>query len=255
MRVALHLLAGLAAASAFTSSSRAAFRPSKASSPLSMSTEEAAAAAAAGVPIVITGNNVEVTPAMNDYVMKKLERTVGKLASSGAVKDCDVHLTVNKNPKVKNAHRAEVVTSLKGTVIRCAEDSPDMYASIDAVSDRLARKLKRYKERRLDGWHGGPHIGENMAEVLDSLDTVEEATTDVEAVAAAEDFVDPEAPKVTKIKSYDLSRAVSLQEAIFALDYIDHDFYVFRNEEDNQINVVYKRNAGGVGLIQPAGEE
>jgi len=48
-----------------------------------------------------------------------------------------------------------------------------------------------------------------------------------------------------------LSNPISLEEAIFALDYIDHDFYVFRESETNEINVVYKRNAGGVGLIAP----
>lgn len=51
--------------------------------------------------------------------------------------------------------------------------------------------------------------------------------------------------------SFDLSKPISIKEAIFALDYIDHDFYVFRDEETNEISVVYKRNAGGVGLIQP----
>lgn len=51
--------------------------------------------------------------------------------------------------------------------------------------------------------------------------------------------------------SFDLSNPISLEEAIFALDYIDHDFYVFRDSETKEINVVYKRNAGGVGLIQP----
>ena len=54
------------------------------------------------------------------------------------------------------------------------------------------------------------------------------------------------------VRSYDLSKKISVQEAVFALDYVDHDFYVFRNEEDGEINVVYKRNAGGVGLIQPS---
>lgn len=54
------------------------------------------------------------------------------------------------------------------------------------------------------------------------------------------------------LRSYDLSNKISVQEAVFALDYVDHDFYVFRNEEDGEINVVYKRNAGGVGLIQPS---
>lgn len=53
------------------------------------------------------------------------------------------------------------------------------------------------------------------------------------------------------VVSFDLSTPISIQEAIFALDYIDHDFYVFRDAESNEISVVYKRNAGGVGLIQP----
>ena len=120
-----------------------------------------------------------------------------------------------------------------------------MYASIDAVTDRLSKKLKKYKERRLEGYHGGPNMGENLAEVLDSI-TVEDSASDDE-----DEFVDPEAPVVTKIKSYDLKNGISVQEAIFALDYVDHGFYVFRNEESNEINVVYKRNAGGYGLIEP----
>uniref|UniRef100_A0A7S2RPC0 Sigma 54 modulation/S30EA ribosomal protein C-terminal domain-containing protein n=1 Tax=Eucampia antarctica TaxID=49252 RepID=A0A7S2RPC0_9STRA len=199
------------------------------------------------VPIIVSGNNIEMTPALNEYINSKLERIIGKLSSSGAVKDCDVHLTVNKNPKVKAAHKAEVVTTLKGTVIRCSEETPDMYASIDAVTDRLARKLRKYKERRLSGYHGGPNMGENLASVLDSVaDSIEET-----AASDGEEFVDPEAPVVTKIKSYDLSNAMTLQEAIFSLDYVDHDFYVFRDSESNEINVVYKRNAGGHGLIQP----
>ena len=48
-----------------------------------------------------------------------------------------------------------------------------------------------------------------------------------------------------------MSKSISIKEAIFALDYIDHDFYVFRDDESNEVSVVYKRNAGGVGLIQP----
>jgi len=51
--------------------------------------------------------------------------------------------------------------------------------------------------------------------------------------------------------SFDLSSTMTVNEAIFALDYIDHDFYVFRDAETKDISVVYKRNAGGVGLIQP----
>ena len=86
-------------------------------------------------------------------------------------------------------------------------------------------------------------------DLADALNAVEDEGTDV--AATSDDFVDPEAPVVTKVKSYDLSKSISVQEAVFSLDYVDHDFYVFRNDDDGEINVVYKRGAGGVGLIQP----
>lgn len=58
---------------------------------LAMSTEN--------ISYVITGNNIDVTPSLNEYVNKKLDKIVGKL-SADAIQECDVHLSVNKNPKV-----------------------------------------------------------------------------------------------------------------------------------------------------------
>jgi len=199
------------------------------------------------VPITISGDNIDLTPALSDYVNQKVERTVGKLSSVSAVSNCDVFLTVNKNPKVESSHTAEVVTSIKGTTFRVAESSPDMYASIDLVANRLARKLRKYKERRLNGYHGGPNMGENLADVLNSIEVEDDEPADEED----ESFIDPEQAVITKVKSFDLGTPISIKEAIFALDYIDHDFYVFRDEESSEVSVVYKRNAGGVGLIQP----
>lgn len=109
-----------------------------------------------------------------------------------------------------------------------------------------ARKLRAYKERRLDGYHGGKINGEDFNEVLSAIDDVETV-----AVVEEDDPVDPFAPEVTKIKSFDLNKPITMQEAIFALDYIDHDFYVYKDSDTDQISVVYKRNAGGIGLIQP----
>ncbi|KAL3781477.1 hypothetical protein HJC23_009146 [Cyclotella cryptica] len=226
----ISVLASCVAFSPAPSFSSRAIAPSK---PLQMTVK---------APIVITGDNIDLTPALSDYVNQKIERTLGKLPT--AVSHCDVYLSVNKNPKVENRHIAEVVTTLKGTTFRVAENSPDMYQSIDLVASRLARKLRKYKERRLDGYHGGPNMGENLADVLNSIE-VDESVSDDEV------FIDPEQTVVTKVKSFDLSTPISIKEAIFALDYIDHDFYVFRDEETNEVSVVYKRNAGGVGLIQP----
>jgi len=162
------------------------------------------------VPITISGDNIDLTPALSDYLNEKVDRTLGKLSAVSGVSNCDVFLTVNKNPKVKEAHPAEVVTSIKGTTFRVAETSPDMYASIDLVANRLARKLRNYKERRLNGYHGGPNMGENLADVLNSIEVEDEAPVE-------DEDIDPEQAVVTKVKSFDLSNAISVKEAIFHL--------------------------------------
>jgi len=220
------------------------------SKPLAMSSESEGI----GVPIIVTGTNIDVTPALMEHVTKKMEKVIGKLAKNGMIRECDVHLTVTKNPEVKDSHAAEVTTYLKGTTIRSTMATPDMYGSIDLVSSKLARKLAKYKDRRIKGYHGGSNMGEKLAEILDEISMSVDEMAEVETGSQAneDEFdVDPFEPVVTRIKSFDLSKPQSLKEAIFALDYIDHDFYVFRDAETNLISVVYKRNAGGVGLIQP----
>lgn len=235
----LIILSALATSDAFAPITNPSTRNTKVNNGLQMTVK---------VPITLTGDNIDLTPALTEYANQKLERTLGKLSTVSGVSACDVHLTVNKNPKVESAHTAEVVTSLKGTTFRVAEASPDMYASIDLVANRLARKLRKYKERRLEGYHGGPNMGENLADVLNGIEAEEE---EEEVEEEVEEYTDPEQAVVTKVKNFDLSKPISIKEAIFALDYIEHDFYVFRDEETNEVSVVYKRNAGGVGLIQP----
>ena len=66
-----------------------------------------------------------------------------------------------------------------------------------------------------------------------------------------DEFTDPEAPTITKVKSFALDKPIKVDEAVFALDYTDHDFYVFRNADTNEVNVVYKRNVGGIGHVEP----
>ena len=67
-----------------------------------------------------------------------------------------------------------------------------------------ARKLRKYKERRLNGYHGGPNMGENLADVLDSIDEVD-TEVDNASLDAEEDasFMDPEQAVITKVKRWD----------------------------------------------------
>jgi putative sigma-54 modulation protein len=122
-----------------------------------------------------------------------------------------------------------------------------MYTSIDAAASALNRKLLKYKERRLQGFHSGNSMGDDLMTALEAMED-DMATDDV--VDEVDEYVDPEKPSITKVNSFDLKNGIPLKEAIFALDYVDHDFFVFKNEETDKVNVVYKRNAGGVGLIE-----
>jgi len=199
-------------------------------------------------PIITTGNNVEVTPAMNEYVDKKLGVVLER--HSNIVTKCDVHLSVIHNPRVKLSHCAEVTISVKGLVMRTSERSENMYASIDMVADQLARKLRKFKEKKKS-------VSKDSAFRAGEVDLAEEDDDEVEE---ADDFGDSDSltdspfgdvnMDIVKQKSFSME-PISLADAVLCLEYIDHDFYVFRNKETNEINVVYKRNQGGVGHIEP----
>lgn len=195
------------------------------------------------MPIITTGNNVEVTPAMNEYVDKKLGVVLER--HSNIVTKCDVHLSVIYNPRVKLSHCAEVTVSVKGLVMRTSERSENMYASIDMMADGLARKLRKFKEKKKSvskdsAFRAG-------ADLEDEEDEEDSGLGDDFGDSLSELNVDMD---IVKQKSFNME-PISVQDAVLCLEYIDHDFYVFRNKDTNDINVVYKRNQGGVGHIEP----
>ncbi|MGK3760381.1 MAG: putative sigma-54 modulation protein [Bacillariaceae sp.] len=131
-----------------------------------------------------------------------------------------------------------------------------MYSSIDAAAKDLARKLQKYRTRRKEGWHSGNKMGDDLMDALEELeldeidDEIAAEFAQKENVSKAGDFIDPNEPNIMKVNSYDLDNAIPIKEAIFALDYVDHDFFVFKDEETGKPSIVYKRNAGGIGHIE-----
>ena len=75
----------------------------------------------------------------------------------------DVHLVVNRNPRVEKSDIAEVTVFAKGTVIRATESDASMYASIDLVADTIARKLRKYKDRNVSSKRHRPSVSETTA--------------------------------------------------------------------------------------------
>jgi len=201
---------------------------------------------------------------LHKYVEEKVGKSISKYTHF--IIKVEVHLSVAHNPSIKQRHTAEVTVFARKHVLRASESAETMYAAIDLVSDILERKLQRYKERLHEPVHG-PKTSEIAAEPIPSLDSVsrkqssnkkEEEENEWKEVVdkySNDNLLDTLRPEemVVKKKSFPVPRQ-SVAEAVLCLEYIDHDFYVFRNSETGEINIVYKRNHGGVGLIVPERE-
>lgn len=186
--------------------------------------------------LLIQGNNITVTDAIHDYVQQKLEKAVKHFQN--LTTKVDVHLSVARNARIADKHKAEVTVYANGTVIRAQEGSENLYASIDLVADKIARQLRKYKERHLDKIER-PQT--KTGEVIEDKPVAQNLVGDRT----------PELPsEVVRMKYFAMS-PMTIEEALEQLQLVDHDFYMFHNSATNQINVVYVRNHGGYGVIQP----
>lgn len=186
--------------------------------------------------LVIQGKNIEITDAINEYVTQKIEKAVNHFQH--LMTEVDVSLSVARNPRITSSQTAEVTLYLNGAVIRAEESSENLYASIDLVADKITRKLRKYKEKRQEKQHTAIS---KSAEALADRPLVEDLVRDRE----------PQLPTQVLRTKYFAMPPMSVQEALEQLELIDHDFYMFLNSETNEINVVYERNHGGYGLLQP----
>jgi putative sigma-54 modulation protein len=186
--------------------------------------------------LLIQGNNIAVTDAIHDYVQQKLEKAVRHYQS--ITTKVDVHLSVARNARINDKHKAEVTVYANGKIIRAQEGSENLYASIDLVSDKIARQLRKYKEKYLDTQ---VHVPQKTSELIEEQPVVDDLIGDRT----------PSLPSEVVRMKYFAIPAMTIQDALEQLQLVDHDFYMFRNQETNEINVIYIRNHGGYGVIQP----
>jgi len=186
--------------------------------------------------ILIQGNNIDVTESIHDYVEEKLEKAVRHFQNLAS--KVDVHLSVARNARISNKHKAEVTVYANGTIIRAQENSESLYASIDLVSDKIARQLRKYKERNLD---------KKIHPVEKTVEAIEEKPVEGSLVGDRH----AELPTEVVRMKYFAMESMTIDEAREQLELVDHDFYMFRNKETEEINVIYVRNHGGYGVIQP----
>jgi putative sigma-54 modulation protein len=189
--------------------------------------------------LVLQGKNIELTDAIREYVQQKIEKAVSHFENFTT--EVDVNLSVNHNPRADERQVAEVTVYANGTVIRAQEAAEIMYASVDLVADKITRKLRKYKEKNFIAKKTQVSLKDQNLEneLLESID--------YDLVGDRE----PELPtEVVRVKYFAMP-PMTMDEAQEHLQMVDHDFYMFCNSETNEINVIYQRNHGGYGVIQP----
>ena len=190
--------------------------------------------------ILIHGKNLELTGALKEYTEAKIEKATHHYKD--IVKEADIHLSIEKNPRV-SFQTAEVTIFANGTVIRAEEKTENLYSSIDLVSNKLCRKLRKYKERNNKTIHHNKFKNKESF----PIESMESRFLDK---AVLKEGMEASLPEPSIKNKYFEMNPVSSEEARKQLDLIDHDFYVFRNKKNNELQVIYKRNHGGYGLIQ-----
>lgn len=186
--------------------------------------------------ITVTGRKTSVTPALKDYVDEKIGRALEVFEA--AAMDAEVVLRAEKNPANPKSAICEVTVRAKGAVIRVAEADEDMYAAIDAASDKVTRQLRKYKTKVVDRRGGRGSIKNTPVEaapVTVPLEDIAEVDEDDLLVRTKEVVMEP----------------MTEEHALVQTDLLGHDFYVYFDQDTHQIQVIYHRKNGGYGIIKP----
>ena len=168
----------------------------------------------------IRGKKLEVTPSLKSYIEDKIGR-LDKYFENPDNIEATVLIKVSGINQV-----VEVTINTHGLILRGEESNKDLYASIDFVTDKIERQIRKNKTK----------IHKKV-----SKDTIRD-------FKVIESDVTEEKKDVVKRKIVDM-KPMSEEEASLQMDLIDHDFFVYKDENTNETNVVYKRKDGNYGLI------
>ena len=171
--------------------------------------------------IIIRGDKIKITEAMSDYINDKLGKLDKYLENSDTVR-------ANVIVKVKNhEQRVEITIPLKTFILRSEETKDDFYAAVDKTIDKLERQIRKNKTRLNNKYKNTPAFEMNF-----SFESDEEENTS----------------KIVKRKNVEM-KPMDEEEAILQMELINHDFFVFKNIEEECVSVIYKRKDGSIGII------
>jgi putative sigma-54 modulation protein len=179
----------------------------------------------------ITGKNLDIQPAVRDYIKRKLGKVDHYLTN---ILSFDIVAAEEGTKAPEQRYIVQVTVNNKGTYLRGEERGPDLYTATDKVAEVISRQIEHYKGKL-------PYSKKR------STPSIRTSTTEVTAAIDAEST--DEGPKVVKTKRFDV-KPMSLDEAVDQMELLGHDFFLFFNPDNSRMNLLYRRKDGNYGLIE-----
>ena len=187
--------------------------------------------------ITVTGRKMPVTDALRQYAEEKIGNSMKVMDIDPLVAEVVLH--VEKNPANPRPAVCEVTLRTKGHIIRVEESEEDMYAAIDVAAAKVVRQLRKYKTKVIDRKLRAADESVRAAEPtaageLDVEGLMEELAADDEVVRVKEIAFEP----------------LTEEEALVKIDLLGHDFFAYTDRDSGLVNVLYRRDDGGYGLLK-----
>lgn len=216
--------------------------------------------------IVVKGRNVEVPEHYRVHVSDKLDRV--KRYDHKAIR-YDVELFHERNPRqAKSCQRVEITGQCRGQTVRAEACGPDFYAALDTAVSKLENRLRRVADRRkvhhgrrhptsvaeataplaavLASGADGAANGRHTTDVLDRLDH----ETDYQVPAQRWESPDDGGPgRIVRQKKHS-AEPMTVDQALYEMELVGHDFYLFSDADSGHPSVVYRRRGFHYGVIQ-----
>lgn len=180
----------------------------------------------------IKADNVEVTPAVRDYIEKKIDK-IERYFPEGTSATAMVYLKAINHSQTK----VEVTIPMKNLTLRAEERHIELYAAVDLIVSKLERQIRKYKTKVNRKFRDRDGIGVAFAAVENDIRTQNEEAEDEEDLT------------IVRTKQFDL-KPMDEEEAVLQMNMLGHNFFVFTDAESNGTNIVYKRKDGSYGLIE-----
>lgn len=195
------------------------------------------------VDLQIRTNGTKITEGMREFIDRRMEK-LDRLAEH--VVDAHLELRTEETRTGSQMTTAQITLHTGRHVLRAEERDAEPARAVDAVIDKLITQVRKFNDKKVSRRKRGAVHADQMDDLVPSLALDQDAFT----ANGAADRDDDEGGVVVRIKRFAM-KPMLVDEAIDQMDLVGHDFFLFRNVDENELNVLYRRRDGSFGLLAP----